>query len=315
MKNLYLLGFALILTTVSLNAQIDPFEDDMESYTVGQPIFEGHWTDWGCGGGVGCAIMSTADQAQGGAQSGLIPDDGTTDAVLNLGNKIFDEWGLEFFMYVPSGKEGYFNLQGEVPIGAGEWIVGNIYFNQDNVNPGVGLIDDAVGSPVNFTFPHDEWFRIVMQWNIESGISLASWGMTVANEWVIEDDTPFTTADGTPPTSLGGINFFSISINNQYFLDTINFINDWDGDIFILSNNDFKSKEFVVFPNPVEDILRLSANEEISSLSITNILGQVIYTQKINALASTVDMSSFAKGTYFVKAIIGDTTGIVKIIK
>jgi len=32
-------------------------------------------------------------------------------------------------------------------------------------------------------------------------------------------------------------------------------------------------------------------------------------------LSSIIDMSSFSKGTYFVKAIIGITVGTVKIIK
>ena len=69
--------------------------------------------------------MSSDAQARSGAKSGYIPGDGTTDAVLDLGNKIFGEWGLEFWMLVPNDKEGYFNLQGTVPIGSGEWVVGN----------------------------------------------------------------------------------------------------------------------------------------------------------------------------------------------
>ncbi len=313
MKNYILLGIALILSFFTVNAQ---FQDDMESYTDGQPISGAHWTDWNCGGGPGCAIMSSSVQAQSGTLSGLIPDDGTTDAVLDLGNKIFDVWCLEFWMYVPSNKEAYWNLQGTVPIGSGEWIVGNIHFNQDLANPGVGLIDDAVGAPISFNFPHDEWFSVRMAWDISVGISLATWLMVVANEWVIPPGTPFTDAAGTVPTSLGGIDFFSINTNNFYYLDSFNYINPISGQsCFPLSTEEFKSKEFKAYPNPVEDDLTLRANEEISSITITNILGQIIYTQKINALSSTIDMSSFAKGTYFIKVIIGDTIGIVKVIK
>ena len=311
MKNLLLLGIALVFSTLSIHAQIDPFEDDMESYVVGQPIFEEHWTDWGCGGGAGCAIMASNTYAHDGSQSGLIPGDGTTDAVLDLGNKIFDIWFLEFYMYIPEGKEGYFNLQGEVPIGAGEWIVGNIYFNQDGLAPGTGVIDDAVGAPVNFSYPEDQWFRIVMSWNIENGISLATWDMSVNNVMVIPEDTPFTKADGTPPTSLGGIDFWSGNTNHEFYLDSFEFMDE----LIINYVEDFNSKEFVAFPNPVKDKLSLSANEEISSISITNILGQEIYSQNINALNASIDMSSFSKGTYFINAIIGDTTGTIKIIK
>ena len=130
MKKNYFLVALLALAFTSVNAQ---FTDDMESYTAGQPIYQDWWTDWGCGGT--CAILSSADQAYDGGLSGYVPDDGSTDGVLDLGNKIFGEWGLEFYMYVPSGKEAYWNLQGTVPIGSGEWIVGNIFFNQDTTNP------------------------------------------------------------------------------------------------------------------------------------------------------------------------------------
>ncbi len=80
----------------------------MESYVDGQPINENWWTDAGCGSGVGCSIMSTSDVAHSGSLSGLIPDDGATDAVLNLGNRIFGTWGLSYQMYIPSNKEAFF---------------------------------------------------------------------------------------------------------------------------------------------------------------------------------------------------------------
>lgn len=32
------------------------------------------------------------------------------DVVLDLGNKIFGEWGLDFWMYVVFGKEVYMNF-------------------------------------------------------------------------------------------------------------------------------------------------------------------------------------------------------------
>lgn len=262
------MGIALIISTFSINAQIDPFEDDMESYVVGQPISEEHWTDWGCGGGAGCAIMASTDQAYNGVQSGLIPGDGTTDAVLNLGNKIFDLWALEFYMYIPAGKEGYFNLQGEVPIGAGEWIVGNIYFNQDGAAPGVGVIDDAVGAPVNFSYPEDQWFRVIMNWNIENGISLATWNMFVDNDFVIDFDTPFTSADGTPPTSLGGIDFWSGNTNHEFYLDSFIYL---DEEIYPpFSTEDFASTGFRSALN--NNILTLQANEEIPSVLMIIVL-------------------------------------------
>ncbi len=305
MKKHYLLVALFALATLSMNSQIDPFEDDMESYTLGQPISEAHWTDWGCGGGAGCAIIADGTYAHDGSQSGLIPGDGTTDAVLDLGNKIFDIWTLEFYMYIPTGKEGYFNLQGEVPIGAGEWIVGNIYFNQDGAAPGTGVIDDAVGAPVNFSYPEDEWFRVVMNWNIENGISLATWDMSVDNVIVIDYDTPFTSADGTPPTSVGGIDFWSGNTNHEFYLDSFIFLDEF------FSTEDFAATGFK--SSLKNNILTLQANEEISSVSIYNMLGQEVYRSSTNT--SYVNISSYANGTYIVKVNIAGTEGSVKIVK
>ncbi len=311
MKKNYFLAVLFTFAMVSVNAQ---FTDDMESYTDGQPISGGWWTDWGCGGGVGCAIMSSSAQAQSGVLSGLIPDDGTTDAVLDMGNKIFGSWGMKFAMYVPDGQEGYWNLQGTVPIGAGEWIVGNIFFNQDATNPGVGLIDDTALGGVNFNFPHDQWFDVIMNFDINAGIGASTWQMWVNDVEVIPAGTAFTDNAGTYPTSLGGIDFFSISANNIYYVDDVDYRDSFHPDP-TLGLDDLAAKGFSAYPNPVSNILNVRANEAISSVSIYNILGQEVYSAKLNAVSSTIDMSSYASGAYFVKVNIGGTEGIVKIVK
>jgi len=306
MKKNYFLAAILSFAMISMNAQ---FTDDMESYTDGTPISEAHWTDWGCGGGAGCAIMSSSAQAHEGSQSGLIPDDGTTDAVLDLGNQIFGEWGLSFWMYVPSGQEGYWNLQGTVPIGSGEWAVGNIFFNQDNANPGVGHIDDSALGDVTFTFPHDQWFRVVMNWDITAGISLATWQFNVDGVDVLPFGTAYTKADATPPTSLGGFDFYSINAGtNLYWLDTFEFKNEY----FTLGTQDLDAKGFDAYKDR-NNILHLSANETINNVAIYNMLGQEVYRSASNV--SSVDMSSYANGTYIVKVNVNGTEGSIKVIR
>ena len=306
MKKNYFLVAILSFVMVTMNAQ---FTDDMESYTDGEPIFEAHWTDWGCGGGAGCAIMSSSAQAHGGTLSGYIPDDTTTDAVLDLGNKIFGEWGLEFWMYVPSDKEGYFNLQGTVPIGDGEWAVGNIHFNKDQLEPGVGVIDDSALGLVNFNFPHDEWFRVVMNWDINSGISLATWQFNVDGVDVLPAGTAYTSADGTSPSALGGFDFFSVNAGQQAWYD--DFV--YQDSFIVLGNTDIEAKGFRSAMN--NGTLTLKAQENINSVAIYNMLGQQVYNANVNAMQSTVDMSNLSNGTYIVKVNINGTEGSVKVIR
>lgn len=316
MKKNYFFAMLFAFALVSLNAQ---FVDDMESYTVGTPISGvGPWLDWGCGGGAGCAIMSDATHAQGGAQSGYIPTDGTTDAVLDLGNKIFGTWGLSFWMYVPTGKEAYWNLQGTVPIGAGEWTIGNINFNLDGLDPGKGFIDWSDADPLNdtvFDFPHDTWFRVVVNVDISLGISAATFEMGVAGVVIVPEGTPYTDSAASPVTSLGGIDFFSINaVTNEFWVDTLEYKDSFFEDI-VQSVDDLEAKGFSAYPNPVNDVLNLQANEAITSVTINNLLGQEVYRANLNALTSTIDMSSFAKGAYFVTVSIGASEGTVKIIK
>lgn len=83
----------------------------------------------------------------------------------------------------------------------------------------------------------------------------------------------------------------------------------------ILGIEDNTITNFTLFPNPVKDILNLTAKETINSVSISNVLGQVVFNSNIDALEATIDMSGYANGTYFMKVTFGNETFFKKIIK
>ena len=65
--------------------------------------------------------------------------------------------------------------------------------------------------------------------------------------------------------------------------------------------------DFTIFPNPTTGIFTLSSSEKISSIEITDILGNVIKKFHASTLPSTplgmtIDLSSHQKGIYFLKA-------------
>lgn len=69
----------------------------------------------------------------------------------------------------------------------------------------------------------------------------------------------------------------------------------------VLKNNTFTQEKFIISPNPTKDYITLkldyfSPNQEIT---ITDILGKVIYNQKLKSLSTTVNTVSFEKGIYF----------------
>lgn len=313
MKHLFPLLAALFVIITTSHAQYYSsnyeINDNMESYSAGELIYENWWTDWDCGGS--CAIVASSEQAQSGTISGHIPGDGTTKGILDLGNQIFAEWRLLFYMYIPSNKEAHWNIQGMVPVEEGESVMGDFFFNKDLLNPGSGKITDCPNAPVSFTFPHDQWFSVFLVVDMSVGMKYADCKLEIAGNTVLPAGTPFSNSVGTVPTSLGGIEFFSNTTDCYYFIDDIYFQNP----PIILDTGELNSKDFMAYPNPVNDILQFQAKETIDSVVMFNILGQEVYRAQPDALHSQIDMTGMASGAYFLKVAIGGASGTVKIMK
>ncbi len=304
-KNYFTLGVLLLWV---LNIQAQSIIDNMESYTDGEPISGNHWTDWGCGGGVGCALMSSSAQVQEGLLSGLIPGDGTTNAVLDLGNKLFGDWRLNFWMYIPSDKEATMTLQDEVPINGGASIVGDILFNPNLGSPGYGVITNTALGEAAFVFPHDEWFRVIMNWEIYLGISAATWELYIDDIEILPAGTPFTNANGDTAASVGGIQFVSSSIDSEYYLDYFYFQEEG-----ILSNTtDNPLLNIKLYPNPSNEYLSISSNEIVENVIIYNLVGvKVLETTSFNS----INISALRSGMYLVVVETVTGKGVQKLIK
>ncbi|MCY1233642.1 hypothetical protein D9M72_461930 [compost metagenome] len=82
-----------------------------------------------------------------------------------------------------------------------------------------------------------------------------------------------------------------------------------------LQREDFESIAFKYFPNPVENRLNVTSSENIESVEIYNFLGQKVFYATFNAMEGEVDFSSLSKGTYILRAKIGELAKNVKIVK
>lgn len=60
--------------------------------------------------------------------------------------------------------------------------------------------------------------------------------------------------------------------------------------------------DFRYYPNPANNIVNISAGEEIKEIFIHNVAGQLLLHKTINANETTVDISAFAEGVYFFRA-------------
>jgi len=66
------------------------------------------------------------------------------------------------------------------------------------------------------------------------------------------------------------------------------------------------------YPNPVKDVLTVSSNKKVNSISVYNTAGQLVKTAQN---ANTVNMSSLSAGVYVVKTDVEGKTETSKVIK
>ena len=72
---------------------------------------------------------------------------------------------------------------------------------------------------------------------------------------------------------------------------------------------------FSFYPNPISDFLNLSANKNIESVSLFNLLGQKVMRVKVDATTSSINMGRLAAGNYVMHVTAQGQTGTYKITK
>ncbi|MEO7978252.1 T9SS type A sorting domain-containing protein, partial [Flavobacterium sp.] len=85
-----------------------------------------------------------------------------------------------------------------------------------------------------------------------------------------------------------------------------------------LSNPDFEfSNYFALYPNPVNDVLNISAtqNIEIQSFAIYDILGQIVIAVPNAKSVTNIDVSKLRAGTYFIKVKSDKGSSSINFIK
>ncbi|MGO3184299.1 MAG: T9SS type A sorting domain-containing protein [Aequorivita sp.] len=99
-------------------------------------------------------------------------------------------------------------------------------------------------------------------------------------------------------------------------LDGLDGLYTWSGDCSpVLGVEDNQLVQFSVYPNPARDILYLKTKENIDSISLFNLLGQEVRTDKIDGSTTEISLAGLPVGTYILKASINGQVETRKIIK
>ncbi len=175
--------------------------DDFEFYADGSIIGpqSSFWTTWSGTEGTAEDALTSSDYALSGANSMLIAEGSAQDVILDLGNINTGYYELKWMMYIPTGANGYYNLQGSQT--AGE------FFEVENVL-GAGGAGEINGG-ATYAYPNDTWFECKHLIDLDNDVMEIS-----VNGAVVEAAWPYA-------NNLGGVDFFSIDATNRYYVDNV----------------------------------------------------------------------------------------------
>ena len=304
MKKIYILAIAAFAFTLNMNAQ---FTDDAESYDLGDMGSQNLdvWGVWSGSPNPAEDIDIVNDFALSGSQSLYVDDTGAMDVMLLTQNLDAGQWTLQFQAYIPAGRGGYLNIQGETENegagggGGGVFNSSNLYFNQGATNAGV-FLDDSTGETEEY--PEDAWFPVPIAFDLDA--ATPTWHISINGNTVNDDPQPFAT-----DAILGGLDFYSIDANNELYIDDVIFA---EGS---LGADDFNAAVFSVYPNPVVNTLNINSADAVQNVTVYDVLGKVVMNVNPGVVSPSLDMSSLSAGAYIVNVTINGTSKSVKVIK
>ncbi|HNW69741.1 MAG TPA: T9SS type A sorting domain-containing protein [Bacteroidales bacterium] len=153
MKKIYLLFALVVMGVFSLNAQVI-YTTDFDTLTAGTKLAAqtgDPWTTWSLApGGAEDPVVSTT-QAHSGANSVNVLNG--NDCVLQFFDKTTGRYKIEWYMFVETGKLGYFNLLSDFNAGSSKWAFQAFIYNDS-------IFIDANGAGAALTtFPINSWVK------------------------------------------------------------------------------------------------------------------------------------------------------------
>ncbi len=113
------------------------------------------------------------------------------------------------------------------------------------------------------------------------------------------------TADNLPCMAFTGTSSAGTYGYNLYFDAKTVFVG--------VEENSFEGFKF--YPNPTQNVLNLSANNTIESVSLFSLLGQKVMDISVNKDRSSINVESLTQGVYLMKVMIDGKSSTYKIIK
>ncbi len=85
--------------------------------------------------------------------------------------------------------------------------------------------------------------------------------------------------------------------------------------VTILTNvgiDEAEAQQVVIYPNPASTVVNIESAHDISSISIYNTVGQLIYAADAQGNKTAMDVSNYASGTYMMRMVLANGTEVVR---
>ncbi|WP_299557426.1 T9SS type A sorting domain-containing protein [Seonamhaeicola sp.] len=99
--------------------------------------------------------------------------------------------------------------------------------------------------------------------------------------------------------------------SHVYYFDDVT----WSSSTLSTKNDALDSSEFLVYPNPVRDMLKIRHSSGIEQVRVTNVLGKTVISVNVNSMDYELDLSVLNKGIYFVKVSTDNNFRTFKVLK
>jgi hypothetical protein len=195
-------------------------------------------------------------------------------------------------------------------------------------------INNSFGKPteaVNTSFNDGLWTnqsKVLYSYNIDNLIEneyYYQWDINNTN-WDLNGTQQYTYLNGVLQNEQYSSMFFSLLKEyDEYQNLTRDFYSNMyeNSDTYhYYSNSTLQNESFVklnsevtIFPNPIIDFMTISANENINSIAVFNVLGQLVFEKKVNAKEEKIDLTALTSGNYIVKINSETSSKVLKIIK
>ena len=215
MKNIFTISLsafvALVFTGISFGQAVI-FEDNFDSYTAGEQLACQNSTDWNTWNFIPCdatqdAYVSNLYAFSGSNSAVFIQNN---DVIKPLGTQTAGKWDIEFMVYVPAGKAGYFNCISQF-FATPQWWAMDAYFDAG----GSGRLNAGESGAATFTYSYDTWQSVEVIVDLDNDIGEFWFDGVMIHTW---QWTLGSVGQGVP-LQLDVVNFWGATANDEMYID------------------------------------------------------------------------------------------------